>query len=48
MGHAFTATQLRGFLKTRAKNKRDDGAIDGLDVVGKVRAKRGRKPKLAA
>ena len=42
--HGFTATQLRGVLKTRAKNKRDDG----LDVVGKVRAKRGRQPKLAA
>jgi len=46
--HGFTATQLRGFLKTRAKNKRDDGGVDGLDVAGKVRAKRGRKPKLAA
>ena len=46
--HGFTATQLRGFLKTRAKNKRDDGGVDGLDVAGKVRAKRGKKPKLAA
>ena len=45
--HGFTATQLRGFLKTRAKNKRDDSTIDGLDVAGKVRAKRGRKSKLA-
>jgi len=44
--HGFTATQLRGVLKTRAKNKRDDGSAD---VVGtKVPAKRGRKPKLAA
>ena len=46
--HGFTATQLRGVLKTRAKNKRDDGGVDGSDSAGKVRAKRGRKPKLAA
>jgi len=26
--HGFTATQLRGCLKTRAKNKRDDGSAD--------------------
>ena len=24
--HGFTATQLRGCLKTRAKNKKDDGS----------------------
>jgi len=39
--HGFTATQLRGVLKTRAKNKRDDGSAD---VVGtKAPAKRGRR-----
>ena len=38
--HGFTATQLRGVLKTRARNKRDDGSAD---VVGtKAPAKRGR------
>ena len=39
--HGFTATQLRGVLKTRAKNKKDDGSAD---VVGtKAPAKRGRR-----
>jgi len=46
--HGFTATQLRGVLKTRAKNKRDDVAIDGAVSAAKVPARRGRKPKLAA
>jgi len=46
--HGFTATQLRGVLKTRAKNKRDDGALDGVSSATKVPGKRGRKPKLAA
>ena len=46
--HGFTATQLRGVLKTRAKNKRDDGGIDGAASAAKVPGKRGRKPKLAA
>jgi transposase-like protein len=46
--HGFTATQLRGVLKTRAKNKRDDGGVDGVASAAKVPGKRGRKPKLAA
>jgi transposase-like protein len=46
--HGFTATQLRGVLKTRAKNKRDDGGVDGVGGAAKVQGKRGRKPKLAA
>jgi hypothetical protein len=46
--HGFTATQLRGVLKTRAKNKRDDGGLDGVSGAPKVPGKRGRKPKLAA
>ena len=46
--HGFTATQLRGVLKTRAKNKRDDGGLDGAASAAKVPGKRGRKPKLAA
>jgi len=46
--HGFTATQLRGCLKTRAKNKRDDAALDGVSSVAKVPGRRGRKPKLAA
>ena len=38
--HGFTATQLRGVLKTRAKNKRDDISAE---VVGtNAPAKRGR------
>ena len=46
--HGFTATQLRGVLKTRAKNKRDDGGVDGVTSAAKVPGKRGRKPKLSA
>ena len=46
--HGFTATQLRGCLVTRAKNKRDDGGLDGASSAAKVPGKRGRKPKLAA
>jgi hypothetical protein len=46
--HGFTATQLRGVLKTRAKNKRDDGGIDGAASAAKLPGKRGRRPKLAA
>ena len=46
--HGFTATQLRGCLKTRAKNKRDDGGVDGAASAPKSPGKRGRKPKLAA
>jgi len=46
--HGFTATQLRGVLKTRAKNKRDDGGLDGVGGAPKLPGKRGRKPKLAA
>ena len=45
--HGFTATQLRGVLKTRAKNKRDDGVVDGVTSAAKAPGKRGRKPKLA-
>jgi hypothetical protein len=45
---AFTATQLRGVLKTRAKNKRDDGGLDGAASASKSPGKRGRKPDLAA
>jgi uncharacterized protein with gpF-like domain len=38
--HGFTATQLRGCLKTRAKNKKDE---EGADVEGtKQPARRGR------
>jgi hypothetical protein len=39
---------LRGVLKTRAKNKRDDGGLDGAASAAKVPGKRARKPKLAA
>jgi len=46
--HGFTATQLRGVLKTRAKNKRDDSGSDGVTSAAKVPGKRGGKPKLAA
>ena len=46
--HGFTATQLRGVLKTRAKNKRDDSGVDGVASATKVPGKRGRKPNLAA
>ena len=46
--HGFTATQLRGVLKTRAKNKRDDVGVDGASSAAKLPGKRGRKPKLSA
>jgi hypothetical protein len=39
--HGFTATQLRGVLKTRAKNKKDDGSVDAFGT--KAPAKRGRR-----
>jgi hypothetical protein len=39
--HGFTAMQLRGVRKTRARNKKDDGSAD---VVGtKAPAKRRRR-----
>ena len=39
--HGFTATQLRGVLKTRGRSKKEDGSAD---VVGtKAPAKRGRR-----
>ena len=39
--HGFTATQLRGVLKTRGKSKKDENSAD---VVGtKAPAKRGRR-----
>jgi hypothetical protein len=39
--HGFTATQLRGCLKTRAKTKKDDGSADAVGT--KAPAKRGRR-----
>ena len=44
--HGFTATQLRGVLKTRARNKKSDDDSDGNGSVKTTR--RGRKPKLVA
>jgi len=44
--HGFTATQLKGHLKTRAKNKKSDDDSDGNGSVKTTR--RGRKPKLVA
>ena len=44
--HGFTATQLKGQLKTRAKNKKSDDDSDGNGSVKTTR--RGRKPKLVA
>jgi hypothetical protein len=39
--HGFTATQLRGVLKTRGRSKKDENSAD---VVGtKAPAKRGRR-----
>jgi len=40
--HGFTATQLRGVLKTRAKNKRDENSADAVGT--RTPAKRGRRP----
>ena len=44
--HGFTATQLKGHLKTRAKNKKSDDDSDGNGSAKTTR--RGRKPKLVA
>jgi transposase-like protein len=44
--HGFTATQLKGYLKTRARNKKSDDDGDGTATTKTTR--RGRKPKLVA
>jgi len=39
--HGFTATQLRGVLKTRGRSKKDDGSGDAVGT--RAPAKRGRR-----
>jgi hypothetical protein len=39
--HGFTATQLRGVLKTRGRSKKDENSADAVGT--KVPAKRGRR-----
>ena len=41
--HGFTATQLRGCLKTRAKGKREEGQVSTEIIGTKTPAKRGRR-----
>ena len=48
--HGFTATQLRGCLKTRAKNKKDDDSAAAADTATAAKSSKssGKKSTAAA
>ena len=48
--HGFTATQLRGCLKTRAKNKKDDDSAASADTATAAKSSKssGKKSTAAA
>ena len=48
--HGFTATQLRGCLKTRAKNKKDDDSAAAADTSAAAKSSKssGKKSTTAA